>query len=726
MKTDASQSHRQDTGMKKSNARPLQPRSPNPTQPSPTGATQPTPARRRGLLARPRAHNTASDTTTAPAAAVNGARQGSEERALEEIARAQLSYVLQASIEGTEQNGGWLGTQLFPPPGAEGGLATSDPCVHHGDNGTVGDMSIESGAAPDRRRMAGSGKRRVRARPASWGESPRNEQRGWRGLWPDGGDSDCWGDGDGFLTLRPFPPCEMDVESGSQDEGRTSDTSGSAAGGVQLSSKGKDNAAPASRADRFLEVFARLQPARRALHLEDAEAAGSRVISRAEDVRARLPPRKRGDDGTNAAITGSSKQHTVPSGSSVSERATTAAETSKADQAKEASCQGASVGEYPALETMGCGKDDAAVKQRASTKVKGGRILQDVRGANRHPASLEGSRLSGVIRPPEPLLERDRSGEEPVHAPQSRHGPPENSAEPQRRSSEEKRVVKKAFDVETALESPKPPALLKPSSGAAPAVDIATREAGEVPRGSRQDSRVMKASLKENSQPSDGAAPEVSRQAGFGRSSSVPQANVVIDELKKPSNGTNTQVVPIARALVDATVHERAQQPPPHQKSDGSGALAEHPARALATGKRVPGSNASHLGMLVADAGYNRGSQVDPHLHVERETEFSSQGGNARSRGAREPRLSSGLLRSAGVKSHSGHTARDKGRLRPLEPVASVRRAVPVYEPAIATSSDMSQLARQGYEATVAQKVMLRRVDPCGSMWSAAFGHLAY
>lgn len=236
-------------------------------------------------MARPtRGQPTGSDAaptpTNAAAAAVSRVRNGSDERVLNDIARSQLSYVLEASASTqASKAGGWLGTQLFPKPVTEDRHRLMEhqcaDCCCNGAGGGQGVCLARRGA-----NACANESSRVRARPASWGARPSSGRRGWLGMWPggldDGNGDDCWGDGDGYVTLSPFPSLAEPTTAGqdvqdAQDASVGIDSANGKGNSLVLSSKGQGGSpAPTWRADRFLQVFARLQPARRALNLHES------------------------------------------------------------------------------------------------------------------------------------------------------------------------------------------------------------------------------------------------------------------------------------------------------------------------------------------------------------------------------------------------------------------------------------------------------------------------
>lgn len=258
---------------------------------------QPTPLRRRALgLARPRGAQASVDNTSTSAAAtaaLNTAAKSSDEGARNDIARAQLVYVLEASAGSTAQDEGWIGTRLFPKP-REGEDAVDDVCVCSGSDQDVCRASCGAEACWAGRggkTVKGGRNGRVRARPASWRAHPRDEQRGiWPGSWDASTNvDDCWGDGDGYLTLRPFPPPEPQGRSGAgaEDETRGDHSAAVAGQGGAESSRSRTqlDSAPSSRAERFLEVFSRLQPARTALNLPESPPPSPTFSPRPTEIR---------------------------------------------------------------------------------------------------------------------------------------------------------------------------------------------------------------------------------------------------------------------------------------------------------------------------------------------------------------------------------------------------------------------------------------------------------
>ena len=229
------------------------------------------------------------DSTPVSAAETTRDQTGSEEHSFDQIARVQLLHVLEAFGDGAARSGGWLGTSLLPKATPKYALNGGGPCHSGGSSGGGSDRCVGGcggGVGREELRAIGGGNRRVRARPASWGTRPSVERRGHLGLWRDGGDDDCWGDGDGHLTLRRFPSREAVAGPGAReenDEGATSPIVD-----AQPNTKEGKKIASSSRADRFLQVFARLQPARRALDIEEPAPVPNGDSKRAEGSRARL------------------------------------------------------------------------------------------------------------------------------------------------------------------------------------------------------------------------------------------------------------------------------------------------------------------------------------------------------------------------------------------------------------------------------------------------------
>lgn len=247
---------------------------PNPTQPAGTSSARTTQGRRRGLLALPRP-KTSSHGTLAIMPPVEKAGNISErERDCDEIVRAQLSYVREALGAGMTNGEPWPETRLFPTAGASCSSVINDlsaTCDSQGDGGEdIGENNAGGieGSSGEQEGIVFDRIRRVRPRPASWGARARDDGCGWVGMWPAGYD-DCWGDGDGYLTLKPFPSREEMAKSVAKDQS------------AEEASAQTDDLRPipgeqqlptgSSLADRFLEVFRQLQPARRALKLADCQ-----------------------------------------------------------------------------------------------------------------------------------------------------------------------------------------------------------------------------------------------------------------------------------------------------------------------------------------------------------------------------------------------------------------------------------------------------------------------
>eukprot|EP00904_Undaria_pinnatifida_P010034 jgi/Undpi1/6160/HiC_scaffold_20.g08644.m1 len=288
-KAGSAQNRRQLKDKARSDGRPREPRLSSSTNQSFAGVAQPASARRRGLLSRPRGSQMVRDSTPVSAAETTRDQTGSEEHSLDQFARVQLLHVLEAFSDGAARSGEWLGTSLLPKATPKYALNGGGPCHSGGSCGRGSDRCVGGcggGVGREELRAIGGGNRRVRARPASWGTRPSVERRGHLGLWRDGGDDDCWGDGDGHLTLRRFPSREAVAGPGAReenDEGATSPIVD-----AHPNTKEGKKFASSSRADRFLQVFARLQPARRALDIEEPAPVPSGDSKRAEGSRAGL------------------------------------------------------------------------------------------------------------------------------------------------------------------------------------------------------------------------------------------------------------------------------------------------------------------------------------------------------------------------------------------------------------------------------------------------------
>ena len=240
--------------------------------PSPSGFTsKPTFGHRRGVLARSREHDPTTDATLGPAEIIAGTDKGGEEDARLGIMRAQLTLVVGDSAQGA-RNVGWVGTRLFPNPTREDDVIAHDEFAtrkghENGPRSNLASFRVREVEERPKQSLKGAKNRRVRPRPASWGARSCDEHNG---MWRDCPHWDSWGDGDGYLTLRPFPASEESAGSDATVEDGEEDRpiDGNRGDSVHL-----EDVAPSSRADRFLQVFELLQPARLALNLKEAMPA---------------------------------------------------------------------------------------------------------------------------------------------------------------------------------------------------------------------------------------------------------------------------------------------------------------------------------------------------------------------------------------------------------------------------------------------------------------------
>lgn len=215
-----------------------------------------------------------------------------------------------AATKAENGRGGWLGTTLFPKVDAEGepvGIGSGAECgsVHsHGRSESDSENAADYIGCDSLR--CSDKTRRVRPRPASWGtnqnaRSRGDEGRGRFGMWPEVGDYDCWGEGDGYITLRPFPSRETITRWDSQDVDKCNYDKGSSKDcwiAHPIDAR-RGLSAGSSLADRFLEVFNQLQPTRAALKLEDCVFPAASVDMEKDTTT--TPQQARADPETNAS-----------------------------------------------------------------------------------------------------------------------------------------------------------------------------------------------------------------------------------------------------------------------------------------------------------------------------------------------------------------------------------------------------------------------------------------
>ncbi|CAM9812527.1 unnamed protein product, partial [Ectocarpus sp. 12 AP-2014] len=753
----------------KSNTRAaLQHRLPDPTRSSsPDGSQQPTPLRRRALgLARPKGHQIVSDAMPTPAAPSDAsrARKGCGSRALDEIAQAQLLYLLEASARGPAHGGGWLGTQLFPTPDEEEESVDdgSMDCCCAGTGGGEGACRSSCGVGEcgtGRNRRMRKESRRVRGRPASWGARPNDEQRGWFGTWPAGGSVhdggvDCWGDGDGYLTLKAFPPPETLVESDGEDE---SDGGGAvmpadAAQSMRLGEEGSP--APSSRADRFLQVFSRLQPARRALRLHEPpsppptpqDRSDNRANAKVENVGTRSSPTAVAPTNKNTIANSSGPQQAERPGGSLTMRPSVELEPGGARNSARTgtarSCEGERVRELTtpppkrtALETI---SEVSANNNRRPSATRASSPVQSTSAAiiaSFKPVS--GHKISRKQPPDErPRQQRQpahRSGEEGSRRHEQEGNSRISSEGASRKSSLPTPTVRRTstFEVQAcsggvenvavSAQSVNSPRVVKtPAKRHGPAnesaADAASEQSGNPPR-------VVKTPAKRNGPANESAASaKAPSSVGSERATSAPQTsrpvavaneNLTIGEHRK-------RTAHVDRAPVDATTHGVPQPPPRHGSSTSSDGVKRSMPGATVAKKRASSSHERNVRGSSMDAGGHRRSQRDPPPGLQRAIHTSSQWNGSRSRGALASRASSGLLRSADLAARSENQRKENENAK-VAPAANDG----VVDLAGSNSSQLEEC--EGRKADVPQKGSLTVVWGHGATlrdsWSIDSSH---
>ncbi|CAN0173068.1 unnamed protein product [Ectocarpus sp. 12 AP-2014] len=686
----------------------LQHRLPDSTQSSsPDGSQQPTPLRRRALgLARPKGHQIVSDAMPTPAAAsdTSRARKGCESRALDGIAQAQLLYLREASARRPAHGGGWLSTQLFPTPDEEEESADdgSMDCCCAGTGGGEGACWSSCGVGEcgtGRNKRMRKENRRVRGRPASWGARPNDEQRGWFGTWAasgsvDDGGVDCWGDGDGYLTLKAFPPPETLVESDGEDD---SDGGGAvmpadAEQSMRLGEEGSTT--PSSRADRFLQVFSRLQPARRALRLHEPstppptpqDSGDNRANAKVQNVGKRSPPTAVAPTNKNTIASSSGPQQAERPGGSPTMRPSVELEPGGARNNARAgtarSCEGESVRELTtpplkraALEPI---SEVSANNNRRPSATTASSPVQSTSAAiiaSFKPVS--GHKISRK-QPPEgrPRQQRQpahQSGEEGSrrheqegHNRTSSEGASRNSSLPtptvRRTSTFEVQACSGGVENSVSARSGNSPRVVKtPGKRNGPANESAADAVSGQSRGNSP--RVVKTPADRNGPANESAASATAPSSvGSERATSAPQTrrpvavaneNLTIGEHRK-------RTAHVDRAPVDATTHGVPQPPPRHGSSTSADGVKRLMPGATVAKKRASSSHERNVRVSSMDAGGHRRSQRDPPPGLQRAIHTSSQWNGSRSRGALTSRASSGLLRSADLAAPSENQLKEK------------------------------------------------------------------
>lgn len=701
-----SQRHRQAVGHPKSRSRPHQPRLSSPTQLSSPGATQS--ARRRGVLSRPRG-NVESDAAAAPhASAVETGQKEIEELALGEIARTQLVCVLQTE-RGKIQHGGWLGTQLFTKPTADDSSVVNKGCgaCRGGCDGVVRTASYgEPARGLDvEGRVTGSRPSRVRRRPASWDPLPRTGL----GMWPRGYD-DCWGDGDGYLSLRPFPSREDLAGLGALDSGgervvRRDDD-------AQLGSNGRDDdRAPASRAERFMSVFAKLQPARRALNLlTDVSAPPSSAVGKIEECAASTPLRSAAGGSvtiecSKGSQVGAQSGNAVPANGGVGEGSGSAKTATIVHTKAKAGGLSTPTAKRLKIELGARASDSIENKQgtEAST-ADDNRSLREAGWENNcaAPSSRE-PRRAGPVSAREPALRQASDRRQPAVNPDDQLHPTQRpSTNPQVGS--ENRQVKQVTDViDMTSESPTPPRSAAGVGGAAD-VNFVTGGMQDVSCRLWKTSRGMKVPVKDSASPKESTPPLPSERPRQRRPDAVLSPSAATPACPHSSGGTHASQPPDTPMRPRATTH-RAADPPPREislgGSDGARSRLEAVSVNVKRGVHVLAIQASASTADIVHVKRTGGHSQLGKGSMKKISGGQWNGSKPRGGEAFASALSSGVLRSADVSAGAGcgSSGDANGGVNGEAPEAAGAT------PAQLSAGDATVSASQKRKADVAQKV---------------------
>ena len=664
--------------------------------------------------------------------------------------REQLLYVLEASA--TRSTGeGWLGTKLFPKPDA-GESLSDDGGTCSGQGACQASCGVD-GCSRVGRKVEANQHSRVRARPASWNTAKSPSM--WSGCRSVDRDDDCWGDGDGYLTLRPFPSAADSAAAGAAGASAANVRSrvGSDDAAIQmddapLCSPGQGSSAPTSRVDRFLEVFSRLQPARKALNLYESPTPPPKARrgsgGEMEGGTALSPPR--------VAATCSDRRGGIASLEPKQQTESVGAGRSKTSPGVRSGEGGAEIGAGAAEGTRDVGGGNElstrlpkrpALQDLSSTGVSAAAAAADKRTTveavartivgNRHqhpsmrqvgcesrnlvaasPSALNISR--GVARSQEqqqeqrsPSLRRKVSRETPEH-PQNRHHQPANepAEEPRRLDQEEASST-------------------GPGTGSTPAVGCVSVSVAKKSKGREQGTHahnVGHALARKKCLPTDdvGVSGSVSEERASSTSpvslpSHAPAATVMSDDTMATGKRRKS-AAPVDRAqkfskTASGGGESSARQDGSRNSGRMKGRLAGASVAAAAAVQRTTSSREKcsiEVESTSTAAGGDKKLSGDPPSGTKRSAPVSSQWRGSKSLGPLAHRASSGLLRSADLAPAS---------VAELGPAANDGLVAPAAA-AAAAAVDVSQEEEcQGREADVFQKVgaILSGVFLLGRFW---------
>lgn len=652
--------------------------------------------RRRGLLSRPKVLQTV---TSVPATTTNSAQKGSEGLARDEIARHQLLYVLEASENVVAQEGIWLGTQLFPRvPGGDFSAGDEPPSESGGnskfENLCQGEWEDDCGCNKDGRVITGSRNRRVRARPSSWGAPPTSKQQGWLGMWSeiDDGD-DCWGDGDGYLTLKPFPSREVADGSELNENG---EISAPQIDDLKVTLNCEEAPLSSSRADRFLEVFSRLQPARRALKLKSTVMVPP-TIGMAEC----LPPRTTAD---RIAKTISPKTHRLDApGVDVVTGNTAVGSGMGKYEAPLDSRDCLNAGEWDTPSSKGPTFDlespvasvDGKTRKMSTEADDDNLKWRDGRRENSCTIVILNEDASpGLVDLPKPSVRHD-SGSEPSAKDSPKYEDHHQSTERPvefREPTEENRINKVRGDaIDITPESSSSPERSSPETNDVYIVDMVKNGALHISTRSNGTSRTAEAPAKEISRSKEGVICAPLKQT---TGDAPTQGN------RNPSTRRSPLVVTGAPAAATSPTSYRATRQPPQDEIPGG--VMRRLAGVSAIVKRGSNLHESYARASMAGAVKKQKLQSDPRPDACSGTASSCPQNNSRPRGVFTSGASSGLLRKTERNVTAGHTKNTELGPVTVASVSSDEVAANVRGNTTATSSETVQ---QGYQANVAQKV---------------------
>lgn len=639
----------------------------------------------------------AGDPTPTSSAPVKASHKESAERARDHTAHAQVLLVPEIPGGAAARSVGWIGTQLFPRPAPEENSSAGIGCCVARDCEGDGEDACKSRSPRTRNR-------RVRPRPASWGVGRQDENQTWLGIRPDSINDDFWGDGDGYLTLRPFPSreelAELDAPS---DDGEGGEPR---AGGVGTVSSRDVDPAPISRAARFLEVFSRLQPARRALKL--GVPSSSSAVSDKRPKKSGQNPLCGDSRGVIAAVASSAPhQQAEPLAGAV-------AATPVAVRVKSSAGDGASSHEdrrvaelktpIPKRRKTGMGasiasSDDKTQGVNASVDKEDGNLKDALPEKRRRSPPAQRSVAPGHAYSNEEAPKRKLGRESPGRAPQNVKRPVQRPVEARPNYQGEGQTKDAPDMIDITSDSPSPPTRARPKDGGVSGIHIERTCALDAPPRALE---AGKAAVKENLRPKGANLSVASEQAPRRLSEAVPHAKAPALAPRDRSAVAHISAATASTARRLPTSHGAENRTLPR---DGS-AVASRGARSALSRERggLRGNNGMASNLAEKKGGYK---EADAKRDTESVSASASQQRSFRPKGIITPRASSGLLRSADFRAEAGNA--ESGNLKattapPCESGAAGGREAS-KTPAVSAMNGTAQLGCQGEQADVPQKV---------------------